>query len=174
MTNSYHVPPGGLPPQTDLLTSRAMFTEAYAVIPKGVLSDIVTSFLPGWTGMRMWMLARPLSGFAETFSQYVMEVAPGGGSDSPDQETGADQEHLRIEQLRLALGADLRDQQVAAVALLLLLRAEVDDGVARSEANDSQLVVEHDRVELVVDLCVHHETDVVERVHDVPEVDHRA
>ena len=26
----YHVPPGGHPPQTDLLTDRAMFTEAYA------------------------------------------------------------------------------------------------------------------------------------------------
>ena len=28
----------------------------------------------------MWVLARPLSGFAETFSWYVVEVAPGGGS----------------------------------------------------------------------------------------------
>jgi glyoxylate utilization-related uncharacterized protein len=31
-----------------------------------------------------------MSGFAETFSQYVMEVAPGGGSDAPDPETGAE------------------------------------------------------------------------------------
>ena len=44
---AYYVPPGGLPPQTQLLTDRAIFTDAYAVIPKGTLSDIVTSFLPG-------------------------------------------------------------------------------------------------------------------------------
>ena len=30
---------GGLPPQTELLTGRAVFTEAYAVIPKGVMRD---------------------------------------------------------------------------------------------------------------------------------------
>jgi (S)-ureidoglycine aminohydrolase len=31
-----------------------------------------------------------MSGFSETFSQYVMEVAPGGGSDAPDAEAGAE------------------------------------------------------------------------------------
>ena len=46
---SYYAPPGGLPPQTALMTGRAVFTTAYAVIPKGCFSDIVTSFLPGWT-----------------------------------------------------------------------------------------------------------------------------
>ncbi|MFH7572365.1 (S)-ureidoglycine aminohydrolase, partial [Pseudomonas syringae pv. tagetis] len=51
-----------------------------------VMRDIVTSFLPGWTGMRMWMLARPLSGFAETFSQYVVELAEGGGCDTPEED----------------------------------------------------------------------------------------
>ena len=67
MTNdTYYSPTGGLPPQTQILTDRAMFTEAYAVIPKGTYSDIVTSFLPFWTGMRMWVISRPLSGFAET------------------------------------------------------------------------------------------------------------
>ena len=69
---------GGLPSQTELLTGRAVFTEAYAVIPKGVMRDIVTSCFPFWENTRAWILARPLSGFAETFSQYVMEVAPGG------------------------------------------------------------------------------------------------
>ncbi len=85
---SYAVPPGGLPPQRELLSGRAVFTEAYAVIPRGVMRDIVTSALPFWSGTRAWILARPLSGFAETFSQYIMEVAPGGGSDRPDTETG--------------------------------------------------------------------------------------
>lgn len=86
----YYTPPGGLPPQTALMTQRAVFTEAYAFIPKGCFSDIVTSCLPGWSRTRLWLIARPMSGFAETFSQYVMEVAPGGGSDAPDAETGAE------------------------------------------------------------------------------------
>ena len=45
---TYYAPTGGLPPQTALHTGRAVFTEAYAVIPKGVYSDIVTSYLPHW------------------------------------------------------------------------------------------------------------------------------
>ncbi len=89
MTQSYHTPRGGLPPQTQILTDRAMFTEAYAVIPKGTFSDIVTSSLPFWTGMRMWVIARPLSGFAETFSQYIVELSPKGGSDRPETDPEA-------------------------------------------------------------------------------------
>ncbi|MEL6169425.1 MAG: bifunctional allantoicase/(S)-ureidoglycine aminohydrolase [Pseudomonadota bacterium] len=86
----YHIPEGGLPGQDALHTGRAVFTEAYAVIPKGVQTDIVTSYLPGWSDTRAWILARPLSGFAETFSQYLVEVAAGGGSDLPEPETGAE------------------------------------------------------------------------------------
>lgn len=89
MTNSYVSPQGGLPPQSQLLTGRAVFTEAYAVIPNGVMSDIVTSNLPHWDKTRVWILARPLSGFAETFSQYIMEVAPGGGSENPEPDETA-------------------------------------------------------------------------------------
>jgi (S)-ureidoglycine aminohydrolase len=85
----YYTPKGGLPPQTQLMTGRAIFTDAYAVIPRGCFSDIVTSALPGWTQTKLWLIARPMSGFSETFSQYVMEVAPGGGSDAPDAEAGA-------------------------------------------------------------------------------------
>ena len=87
---TYYVPRGGLPPQTALTTDRSRFTTAYAVIPRRTLSDITASHLPGWTGMRMWVLARPLSGFAETFSQYVVEVAAGGGSDDPEADAGAE------------------------------------------------------------------------------------
>jgi (S)-ureidoglycine aminohydrolase len=87
---SYYAPEGGLPPQTDLLTGRAVFTEAYAVIPRGVMRDIVTSFLPFWEKTRAWVIARPLSGFAETFSQYVMEVQPGGGSERPETDKTAE------------------------------------------------------------------------------------
>ncbi|GAA2624325.1 bifunctional allantoicase/(S)-ureidoglycine aminohydrolase [Paractinoplanes durhamensis] len=90
MTSTYFVPRGGLPPQTALTTDRARFTEAYAVIPARTLSDITASYLPKWDRTRLWVLARPLSGFAETFSQYVVEVAPGGGSASPEANPGAE------------------------------------------------------------------------------------
>ena len=86
----YYTPPGGLPAQTTLMTGRATFTNAYAFIPKGCFSDILTSCLPGWRQTKLWLIARPMSGFSETFSQYVMEVQPGGGSDAPDAETGAE------------------------------------------------------------------------------------
>ncbi len=86
----YVAPTGGHPPQTDLLTGRAVFTEAYVVIPKGVMRDIVTSNLPFWDKTRVWVLSRPLSGFAETFSQYIMEVLPSGGSDRPEPDAGAE------------------------------------------------------------------------------------
>jgi len=87
---TYYAPEGGHPPQTQLLSDRAVFTEAYAVIPKGVMRDIVTSNLPFWENTRLWVLARPLSGFAETFSQYIMEVSPGGGSDLPELDPEAE------------------------------------------------------------------------------------
>ncbi|MCB2136750.1 MAG: (S)-ureidoglycine aminohydrolase [Rhodobacteraceae bacterium] len=86
----YYTPPGGLPPQTALMTGRAVFTEAYCFIPKGCFSDIVTSYLPGWKDTKLWLIARPMSGFSETFSQYVMEVAPGGGSDLPEPDPVAE------------------------------------------------------------------------------------
>jgi (S)-ureidoglycine aminohydrolase len=89
-SRNYYSDLGGHPPQTDLLTGRAVFTEAYAVIPRGVMRDIVTSVLPFWNATRAWVIARPLSGFAETFSQYIMEVAPGGGSGKPELDPDAE------------------------------------------------------------------------------------
>ncbi|SES20412.1 (S)-ureidoglycine aminohydrolase [Tranquillimonas rosea] len=90
MRNSYYAPSGGHPGQDQLLTDRAVFTEAYAVIPKGTMRDIVTSYLPFWEDTRLWILSRPMSGFAETFSQYIVELAPGGGSDRPETESAAE------------------------------------------------------------------------------------
>ncbi len=90
MGDEYYVPNGGLPQQSDLVTDRAVFTQAYAVIPKGVLRDIVVSFLPKWDKMRFWVLSRPLSGFAETFSQYIVELSPGGGSNDPENDALAE------------------------------------------------------------------------------------
>ncbi len=88
--SAYHPPCGGLPAQTALMTGRAVFTEAYAVIPRGVMSDIVTSVLPFWQGTRAWMLSRPLSGFSETFAQSLLELAPGGGSATPEPDPEAE------------------------------------------------------------------------------------
>ncbi|MGH8466485.1 MAG: cupin domain-containing protein, partial [Pseudomonas sp.] len=88
--SSYYAPHGGHPAQTELLTDRAMFTEAYAVIPKGVMRDIVTSHLPFWDNMRMWVIARPLTGFSETFSQYIVELKPEGGSERPELDKNAE------------------------------------------------------------------------------------
>ena len=89
MSARYYAPTGGNPGQEQLLTDRAVFTDAYAVIPKGTMRDIVTSFLPFWDDTRLWVLSRPLSGFAETFSQYILEVAPNGGSDRPETDPQA-------------------------------------------------------------------------------------
>ncbi|MGY6635168.1 MAG: bifunctional allantoicase/(S)-ureidoglycine aminohydrolase [Alkalilacustris sp.] len=86
----YATPPGGLPPQTALHTGRAVFTEAYAVIPAGVMTDIVTSALPGWERTRAWVLARPLTGFAETFAHLILEVAPHGGANRPEADPDAE------------------------------------------------------------------------------------
>ncbi len=102
---TYYAPHGGHPAQTELLTDRAMFTDAYAVIPKGVMRDIVTSCLPFWEKTRLWVLARPLTGFAETFSQYIVEVEPGGGSDHPEQDAQAEAVLFVVEgEVELALG----------------------------------------------------------------------
>lgn len=86
---TYYSSLGGLAGQSELLSGKAVFTTAYAVIPKSVMSDIVTSFLPHWEGTRAWILSRPLTGFSETFSQYVLEVQPGGGSDRPEPDARA-------------------------------------------------------------------------------------
>ena len=89
MSAKYFAPTGGHPGQDQLLTDRAIFTTAYAVLPKGTMRDITTSYLPFWDKTRLWVIARPMTGFAETFSHYIMEVAAGGGTDQPDTDTEA-------------------------------------------------------------------------------------
>ncbi|MBB2960337.1 bifunctional allantoicase/(S)-ureidoglycine aminohydrolase [Methylobacterium sp. R2-1] len=90
MNRRYHEASGGLPDQTALHTGRAVFTEAYAVIPKGVMRDIVTSPFPFWEKTRAWVLARPMTGFSETFCHYLMETGPEGGSERPEPDAGAE------------------------------------------------------------------------------------
>ena len=42
-TTPYYTPQGGLPGQTELLTDRAIVTEAYTVIPRGVQCGALTA-----------------------------------------------------------------------------------------------------------------------------------
>ena len=84
----YHAAAGGLPDQATLHAGRAVFTEAYALMPRGVMRDIVTTAFPFWEKTRAWVLARPMTGFSETFCQCLMETAPGGGSDRPEPDAG--------------------------------------------------------------------------------------
>jgi (S)-ureidoglycine aminohydrolase len=115
----YFAPHGGLPGQTTLLTDRAVFTEAYAVIPKGVMRDIVTSYLPFWDKTRAWIIARPLSGFAETFSQYIMEVAPGGGSTQPEPDPRAEAVLFTLEgSFSLTLAGKSHDMRPGSYAFI--------------------------------------------------------
>ncbi|MBC7158082.1 MAG: (S)-ureidoglycine aminohydrolase [Rhodobacteraceae bacterium] len=106
-------PPGGLPPQTALHTGRAVFTEAYAVLPRTTMADITASLLPGWRGTRAWLLARPLSGFAETFSWSLLEIAAHGGSDTPEPDPAAEAV-LYVTEGALWLGLDGHEHELGA------------------------------------------------------------
>jgi len=119
VTSSYYAPHGGHPAQTELIGDRAMFRQAYAVLPRGTMRDIVTSRLPFWDDTRLWVLARPLSGFAETFSQYIVEVAPGGGSDRPEPDVEAEAVLFVVEgRLLLRIGDDLHQLDSGGYAYL--------------------------------------------------------
>lgn len=119
MTTSYFAPKGGHPGQDQLLTDRAMFTEAYAVIPKGTMRDITTSFLPFWDNTRLWVIARPLTGFAETFSHYIMEVGPGGGSDRAETDPEAEGVLFVVEgSMSLSVGGKTHEVTAGGYAFL--------------------------------------------------------
>lgn len=77
-------------PQTAMITSRSVVTEAYTVIPHGVLQEGVSSYFPNWKDSRGWVLAKPINGFSTTFAQYLMQVETGGGSDQPEPESGVE------------------------------------------------------------------------------------
>lgn len=116
-SRTYAFPPGGLPPMDDSPEGTAIFTEAYAVLPAKTMRDIVTSFLPGWRDTRAWIIARPLTGFAETFAQYAVEVAPGGGSDTPEPDADAQAILLVANgQARLTLNGTAYDMEAGGYA----------------------------------------------------------
>jgi (S)-ureidoglycine aminohydrolase len=119
MTAPYYSAMGGHPPQSQLLTGRAIFTESYAVIPKGVMQDIVTSSFPHWDKTRAWIIARPLSGFAETFSQYIMEVESGGGSTRPEPDSEAQAVLFFVSgEASLAIGSNIHNMKAGGYAYI--------------------------------------------------------
>ena len=81
---------GMVPPQHTLLDSRAIVTEAYTVIPRGSMTDIVNSRLPFWENTLIWVLACPIAGFCSTFSHYLVEIEAGGGSSTPETDEGVE------------------------------------------------------------------------------------
>ena len=89
-THQYPKIHGPVPPQTTRLDTRAVVTEAYTFIPAGCQTDIVSSRLPHWDNTLAWVIAKPMAGFASTFSHYLVEVAAGGGSNKPETFTGVE------------------------------------------------------------------------------------
>ncbi len=90
MESRYTALKGGAPDPSTLVTDRAVFKPSYAFIPRRSAKDITSSYFPHWEATRGWVLARPMTGFAETFSQIAMEVGPGGGSDQPEDDPHAE------------------------------------------------------------------------------------
>lgn len=104
---TYAFPPGGMPDHAADPVGTAVFTPAYAVLPADTQREIVTSLLPGWIGHKLWILARPLTGFAETFAQYAVELRPGGGSMAPEPDPNAQAAIFVAKGLvRLVIGAE--------------------------------------------------------------------
>jgi (S)-ureidoglycine aminohydrolase len=65
------------------------------------------------------VLARPLSGFAETFSQYIVEVAPGGGSDRPELDPDAEAVLFVVDgEARLTVGDEAHGLEAGGYAYL--------------------------------------------------------
>ncbi len=120
MSRSYAFPPGGLPAQTEEpAQAGAVFTPAYAFIPADTQRSITASLLPGWEGAQAWILARPMTGFAETFAQYALEVSPGGGSTQPEPDPGAEVALLVAEgEGRLTLEGDTHMLRPGSFAFL--------------------------------------------------------
>lgn len=115
----YAFPPGGMPDPAASAEGTAVFTSAYAVLPADTQRDIVTSLFPGWIGHRAWILARPMTGFAETFAQYAVELRVGGGSNAPEPDPTAQAAiFLAKGTARLVIGAETHALRPGSFAYL--------------------------------------------------------
>jgi (S)-ureidoglycine aminohydrolase len=82
----YHFTPAGkLPPQTTMVSSRAVIKRNYMLLPADV---IPRSNLPFWENTIAWPLAIPAISFGTAFAQYMIYVDTGGGCDEPEFEEG--------------------------------------------------------------------------------------
>ena len=88
--SSYFAPAGDLPPQTAMITSRAVVRSTYALIPRSSITDNVRSNLPGWKATRCWILAAPAMGLGTAFVQYLIYLDEGGGCVQPEFEKGVE------------------------------------------------------------------------------------
>ncbi len=128
---TYAFPPGGMPDAgADPDADGAVFTPAYALLPAATMRDIVTSRLPGWRDTRAWILARPLTGFAETFAQYAVEVAPGGGTGGGTDGSGSEDGSGGNE----GGGSDAPEPDPGAEAALFVAEGEMTLGLEGREA----------------------------------------
>lgn len=88
--STYFAPAGDLPPQTAMITSRAVVRSTYALIPRSSITDNVRSNLPGWKATRCWILAAPAMGLGTAFVQYLIYLDEGGGCAQPEFEKGVE------------------------------------------------------------------------------------
>lgn len=87
---TYFTPSGVIPPMTSMVTSKVIVKEAYSIIPASSLTENVRSVLPGWKNTRCWVLTAPAMGHASGFAQYLVYLAPQGGSSAPETESGVE------------------------------------------------------------------------------------
>jgi len=106
---SFYAPEGIVPPQTAMITSRAVVRPEYAIIPASSVTDNVRSSLPGWERTRCWILAAPAMGFATAFAQYLIYLDAGGACARPEPEPGVESFLFVLEgNLALTLASDPR------------------------------------------------------------------
>lgn len=118
---SYYVLYGGYLVQIELFIDWVMFIEVYVVIFKGVMCDIVISYLLFWDNMCMWVIVCLLFGFVEIFLQYIVELVFNGGSDKLEQDFNVEVVLFVVEgELSLILQGQVYVMQLGGYVFILL------------------------------------------------------
>ena len=112
----YVVPSGGLPPQTTMVTSRAIVRPRYMILPPSVTPS---SNLPFWKETTSWILAAPQLGFGVGFAEYLLYVGTGGGCQEPEFEDGVEGFLFVLEgRMQLTIEGDAYDLPTGGYAYL--------------------------------------------------------
>ncbi|MFJ5958945.1 cupin domain-containing protein [Paenarthrobacter sp. NPDC092416] len=77
MNTTYESAP---PPGKNRQHQKTPFRKTYAMVPQSAASDATAIQLMGWRNSRAWGIVGPTKGFVDSFSQYSVEVFPGGGT----------------------------------------------------------------------------------------------